>query len=110
FCMVSVYQNPACYEILTLPLHDALPISDRENVGSGRAGGTGPARSGPPREDPGGRPRGIRDAVPAVRAGGVRPGPPGDRPRAGPDRKSTRLNSSHVAISYAVYCLKKKKE
>src|SRR5690625_6998998 len=27
----------------------------------------------------------------------------------GPDRKSTRLNSSHVAISYAVFCLKKKK-
>src|SRR5271166_6990704 len=31
-------------------------------------------------------------------------------PRAWPvDRKSTRLNSSHVAISYAVFCLKKKK-
>src|SRR5439155_21017807 len=28
--------------------------------------------------------------------------------RAGEDRKSTRLNSSHVAISYAVFCLKKK--
>src|SRR5690554_7777081 len=27
-----------------------------------------------------------------------------------PDRKSTRLNSSHVRISYAVFCLKKKKE
>src|SRR5690625_6994796 len=27
-----------------------------------------------------------------------------------PDRKSTRLNSSHVAISYAVFCLKKKQE
>src|SRR5699024_12440333 len=26
-----------------------------------------------------------------------------------PDRKSTRLNSSHVSISYAVFCLKKKK-
>src|SRR5439155_25432180 len=33
-----------------------------------------------------------------------------DRPAAcGADRKSTRLNSSHVAISYAVFCLKKKK-
>src|SRR5690349_23488001 len=30
-------------------------------------------------------------------------------PRAGRDRKSTRLNSSHVEISYAVFCLKKKK-
>src|SRR5690625_6668511 len=29
---------------------------------------------------------------------------------AGKDRKSTRLNSSHVAISYAVFCLKKKKK
>src|SRR6266496_5504077 len=29
--------------------------------------------------------------------------------RAGEDRKSTRLNSSHVEISYAVFCLKKKK-
>src|SRR5207253_10859556 len=31
-------------------------------------------------------------------------------PDAGVDRKSTRLNSSHVAISYAVFCLKKKKK
>src|SRR5437870_8288915 len=30
--------------------------------------------------------------------------------RRGRDRKSTRLNSSHVAISYAVFCLKKKKK
>src|SRR5689334_23818660 len=29
---------------------------------------------------------------------------------AGPDRKSTRLNSSHSSISYAVFCLKKKKK
>src|SRR5207253_8450206 len=32
----------------------------------------------------------------------------GDRPVRREDRKSTRLNSSHVAISYAVFCLKKK--
>src|SRR2546426_4609332 len=30
--------------------------------------------------------------------------------RAGTDRKSTRLNSSHLVISYAVFCLKKKKK
>src|SRR5690625_5930580 len=30
--------------------------------------------------------------------------------RNGEDRKSTRLNSSHVAISYAVFCLKKKND
>src|SRR2546426_6695331 len=33
---------------------------------------------------------------------------PGERPA--PDRKSTRLNSSHLVISYAVFCLKKKKK
>src|SRR5207249_8207918 len=32
-----------------------------------------------------------------------------DPPHEGRDRKSTRLNSSHVSISYAVFCLKKKK-
>src|SRR5499427_10720110 len=40
--------------------------------------------------------------------------PPGvavrDRGPAGRDRKSTRLNSSHTVISYAVFCLKKKKK
>src|SRR3712207_7241072 len=39
---------------------------------------------------------------------------PGQRPTCGPyrcgDRKSTRLNSSHANISYAVFCLKKKKK
>src|SRR5215510_15520211 len=44
-----------------------------------------------------GRPRHRR------RDGSPRPDGPGDR-------KSTRLNSSHVAISYAVFCLKKKKK
>src|SRR5260221_5250531 len=33
-----------------------------------------------------------------------------DEMRNGRDRKSTRLNSSHTVISYAVFCLKKKKE
>src|SRR6266496_4568703 len=67
--------------------------------------------------------RGSRAAPPAT-AGPLGPGASGsnrasspltcwclggpDRPH--PDRKSTRLNSSHVEISYAVVCLKKKKE
>src|SRR5688572_31740788 len=34
----------------------------------------------------------------------------GLRPATDPDRKSTRLNSSHSQISYAVFCLKKKKK
>src|SRR5690606_14890591 len=33
-----------------------------------------------------------------------------EKPRTVTDRKSTRLNSSHVKISYAVFCLKKKKK
>src|SRR6266702_901392 len=38
-----------------------------------------------------------------------RSGPPSMHAKPNRDRKSTRLNSSHVAISYAVFCLKKKK-
>src|SRR5690554_7286798 len=37
-----------------------------------------------------------------------RPGEMARQPLLGQDRKSTRLNSSHVRISYAVFCLKKK--
>src|SRR5215471_3199607 len=55
----------------------------------------------------------LHDALPiSARPAGVRdphadPVPRHHRP--GRDRKSTRLNSSHVEISYAVFCLKKKK-
>src|SRR2546421_2005753 len=42
-----------------------------------------------------------------MRAGALGDGASPIRPR--PDRKSTRLNSSHDQISYAVFCLKKKK-
>src|SRR3712207_8623427 len=49
------------------------------------------------------------DAVERPRhAVGARLGRPGDVDRV--DRKSTRLNSSHANISYAVFCLKKKKK
>src|SRR5256885_10413493 len=47
-------------------------------------------------------PRGAGDEVGHERTLGVRPGNHGE------DRKSTRLNSSHLVISYAVFCLKKK--
>src|SRR3712207_6854317 len=43
-----------------------------------------------------------------LRAAGVEKRFGGDRLRIGGDRKSTRLNSSHANISYAVFCLKKK--
>src|SRR5437868_7418431 len=41
---------------------------------------------------------------------GRSPSVAGGRSRSPRDRKSTRLNSSHVSISYAVFCLKKKKK
>src|SRR5688572_31137672 len=43
-------------------------------------------------------------------AGLGRPGALARRAHPHPDRKSTRLNSSHSQISYAVFCLKKKKK
>src|SRR5256886_11280896 len=52
------------------------------------------------------RPGRRRRARAAHRAAGARHGPAQEDP---PDRKSTRLNSSHSQISYAVFCLKKKK-
>src|SRR5690606_42019337 len=70
-----------------------------------------PARPGP-------RPSPPRERAPALPARG-RLGPRRRTPQVPPpqllepapplDRKSTRLNSSHVKISYAVFCLKKKK-
>src|SRR2546426_4654383 len=42
--------------------------------------------------------------------GGSLPAIDGERAREDEDRKSTRLNSSHLVISYAVFCLKKKKK
>src|SRR5690606_41706803 len=94
--------------IYTLSLHDALPIYPS---GVPRGGGG----SGAPRHH---RTRAAARAALGTdqrargtfRGGQVHPAErPG--PRGGPrqDRKSTRLNSSHVKISYAVFCLKKKK-
>src|SRR6266498_4782989 len=80
-CCFFFFNDTATTEIYTLSLHDALPIS--------------PARGTPRPAGPAGRPARRR---PAARGAA--------RPR---DRKSTRLNSSHVRISYAVFCLKKKK-
>src|SRR5690349_24010542 len=56
------------------------------------------------------RPRpGLAVAAPDRRPRSAGPAPQTRNP-GGPDRKSTRLNSSHVEISYAVFCLKKKKK
>src|SRR5256885_2411660 len=62
-------------------------------------------RSAPPRRA---APLALRAASEGARCSGARPR---EHPRdEAEDRKSTRLNSSHLVISYAVFCLKKKKE
>src|SRR5207249_10352159 len=89
-----LYNHPPPRHFYTLSLHDALPIwrrRDRPRRGHrrvGRAGQAGRDRAGD------GRPRQQRSR----RLGST-----------SEDRKSTRLNSSHVSISYADFCLKKKK-
>src|SRR2546422_1754474 len=82
------FNDTATTEIYTLSLHDALPISERSRT---------PCR---PQES-----WRRMETLPDRRA--VCPIP---TPRNQPDRKSTRLNSSHGYISYAVFCLKKKKK
>src|SRR3712207_7269200 len=95
--MIFFFNDTATTEIYTLSLHDALPISERAE---GR-----PHR----RHDVGrGRDRSRRHPVPVVRDAGGRVGE--ECGEVGQDRKSTRLNSSHANISYAVFCLKKKKK
>src|SRR2546422_8044421 len=51
-----------------------------------------------------------RAAAPGIHADAPRPALRRGRPQRDRDRKSTRLNSSHGYISYAVFCLKKKKK
>src|SRR5205814_9276523 len=83
--------------IYTLSLHDALPICDEQR----------PLYSVQRRTLPTVRHQRHSDLEQAHgRECGV------GRPLAGAvtDRKSTRLNSSHLGISYAVFCLKKKKK
>src|SRR5215813_14633877 len=75
------FNDTATTEIYTLSLHDALPISRVVC-----------------RNEPAGA---------VIRAGIAHEHLVLDDER---DRKSTRLNSSHVRISYAVFCLKKKKK
>src|SRR3712207_8492652 len=89
------FNDTATTEIYTLSLHDALPICHDpgghampDDVGMERVADQPQAHA--PEDGVEGIP-GERQAVPAQ------------------DRKSTRLNSSHANISYAVFCLKKKK-
>src|SRR5690606_40727385 len=102
--------GPAPPDIYTLSLHDALPISFEAPGGSLRRW---PATS-------------LQRLAPPIPAAASAAGTPRSRSPAGArrrspealwfprclrrfpkrDRKSTRLNSSHVKISYAVFCLK----
>src|SRR5258707_2803198 len=85
------FNDTATNEIYTLSLHDALPISD------GSSDDMAPLRKAYLRTFEGV----LRDLGTLVLdAGRLR--------RCAGDRKSTRLNSSHANISYAVFCLKKK--
>src|SRR5205807_8244301 len=82
------FNDPATTEIYTLSLHDALPIC---------ASSCSPrCRKAPPsRASSRTSPTTARSSTSAASTA---------------DRKSTRLNSSHLVISYAVFCLKKKKK
>src|SRR5690606_41675976 len=105
--LAYISSTPAHLLPLTLSLHDALPIYERR-PGAGDAPRVG-RQAGL-----GGRPEGRVGGEPRPRGADRRAGQPGGHPgvrraaRGGADRKSTRLNSSHVKISYAVFCLKKK--
>src|SRR5438876_11773030 len=84
FLLFFFFTATATTEIYTLSLHDALPISPH-----------------------GSRFQKTNGAYPDQ---GFYPNHGGARTTAAIDRKSTRLNSSHPSISYAVFCLKKKKK
>src|SRR2546430_10209134 len=91
FCVFFFFNDTATTEIYTLSLHDALPIcplspARRSPQTAHNHAHLAPERGPGDRHD---RPRDVRH--PLV------------------DRKSTRLNSSHSQISYAVFCLKKKR-
>src|SRR3712207_7539202 len=96
--LVFFFNDTATTEIYTLSLHDALPIWVQRGVHRGVDGGH------------------VGEGLDVQLGTGVaahrdHAGPGGDVlvGQVLPDRKSTRLNSSHANISYAVFCLKKKK-
>src|SRR2546426_11046106 len=88
FFLFFFFNDTATTEIYTLSLHDALPIYAL------MAGMTS---------------RVIKSMPRTATSWDIRPSRPQKIMDPG-DRKSTRLNSSHLVISYAVFCLKKKKK
>src|SRR3712207_8809378 len=92
-CVILFFFNDtATSEIYTLSLHEALPICE------------------PHRRTPRGELREVEVVVDEVERLDHRPVDQRDVLADALDRKSTRLNSSHANISYAVFCLKKKKK
>src|SRR5207253_10964102 len=103
YFLFFLFNHPSTTEIYTLSLHDALPILDLSGIVRLRLSTVMSEK--------------LRLIAPRMcnssyfsllRASSTMA--PGSRPMRMKDRKSTRLNSSHVAISYAVFCLKKKKK
>src|SRR5207244_13412738 len=88
----SSYMTPPTTDIYTLSLHDALPIWPPCRNRSSPETGQRKSADRSARVKPETTLR-ARSSVSVVQ-----------------DRKSTRLNSSHQIISYAVFCLKKKKK
>src|SRR5690554_7401563 len=93
------FNDPATTEIYTLSLHDALRSIDIKAVGRaiinmGEAGGASTVTQQ------------LAKLIFTLKERDERR----QAQQSGTDRKSTRLNSSHVRISYAVFCLKKKKK
>src|SRR5256885_12170600 len=86
------FNDTATTEIYTLSLHDALPIFPLDRL----LPGFRPRDLAPVHEQ-------VKDHV-IIAGYGLN----GRNLAAALDRKSTRLNSSHLVISYAVFCLKKK--
>src|SRR3712207_8107873 len=87
------FNDTATTEIYTLSLHDALPISHAVRADERRLVATR---------------RELADAAVTATSHGDLLGSAAGRRHRARDRKSTRLNSSHANISYAVFCLKKK--
>src|SRR5207249_11367793 len=95
---------PATSALSTLSLHDALPISAFEGERAELVLLTQvPRRLEEPLQGEPDHEERHQHHAPALQ-------PVEQRGLKRPDRKSTRLNSSHVSISYAVFCLKKKKQ
>src|SRR5256885_11467198 len=90
------FNDTATTEIYTLSLHDALPISGA--LARRRSAG----KLAPDESERLMRLVNIFEKAVQLFEGKIRP--------AVKDRKSTRLNSSHLVISYAVFCLKKKNQ